>query len=76
MEEFKTISFTWKSSDITPDKMSTPVIYLTKNEKFGTFKNTYTTKIVNNKEEKHSNWEWLKEKYSIVAWAYQYELLP
>ena len=56
--------------------MSTPVIYLTKNEKFGTFKNTYTTKIVNNKEEKHSNWEWLKEKYSIVAWAYQYELLP
>lgn len=76
MEEFKTISFTWKNSDITPDKMSTPVIYLTKNEKFGTFKNTYSTKTVNNKEEKHSHWEQLKEKYSIIAWAYQYELLP
>ena len=38
----------------------------------GVFKNTYG--LMNSKL--YSHWEWLKEKYNIKWWCYQWEILP
>ena len=70
----KTITFVWNDADIVPDDFELPVIYLTINNKIGSFKNTYGL-YGGDESTKHSNWDRLKEKYNIKYWIYQKDLL-
>lgn len=76
-EEFlmsKTVTFEWKDADIAPDDFELPVVYCTGNNKIASFKNTYG--MYNGDEStKHSNWNWLREKYNVKYWVYQKDLL-
>lgn len=55
----------WRGSDFFP-LGNKPIVYCTANYKAGTFK------TVRDKRD----WEWKVDKYSIVCWCYQDELLP
>ena len=57
------VKFTWISADIEPDKKDEPIVYLTRNNKIGTFRD-------------FSDWDWYHEKYGITQWVYQKHILP
>ena len=65
----------WMDAKECPSDMNEPILYCTKNNKLGTFKNTvgYYGGDVSTA---HSDWEWLSEKYSVKYWTYQSEILP
>ena len=64
MNIFRT-SITWNNSDVyIPDQNEEPIIYCTSNNKIGVLNGV-----------KHQ-WSWLKEKYHIKWWCYQYYILP
>ena len=67
------LTIAWKNADVyTPQDIELPIIYCTGNNKMGVFKNTYG--LMNGKP--YSHWKWLKEKYNIKWWCYQWEILP
>ena len=57
------VKFTWISADIEPDEKNEPIVYLTRNNKIGTFRD-------------FSDWDWYREKYGITHWVYQKLILP
>ncbi len=70
----KTVTFVWNDADIVPDNFELPVVYCTSNNKIASFKNTYG--MYNGDEStKHSNWDWLREKYNVKYWVYQKDLI-
>ena len=73
--DFGTVTkFRWVSASIEPSSIFEPIIYQTNNNKLGVFKNTCS--MYNGDESTaHSNWYWLKNKYSIKYWTYQSELI-
>lgn len=59
------ISSIWNDINIVPSD-NKGIIYLTKNGKIGVIKSI-----------KSNNWDWyIADKYSIIKWAYIYDLLP
>lgn len=71
----QTITFIWYDDIVAPADFEAPVVYCSSNNKIGTLKNTYAI-IGGDTSKKHSNWEWLVEKYRIKCWTYQSDLLP
>lgn len=57
------VKFTWINADIEPDKKDEPIVYLTRNNKIGTFRD-------------FNDWDWYREKYGITHWVYQKFILP
>lgn len=70
----KTVTFVWNDADIVPDNFELPVVYCTKNNKISSFVHTYGM-YGGDENTKHSNWEWVKEKYNIKYWVYQKDLI-
>lgn len=71
----------WRDASEGPSDMNEPILYCTKNNKLGTFKNTvgyhstvgyYGGDVIT----AHSDWKRLSEKYSVKYWTYQSEILP
>lgn len=61
---FKT-TINWQNADIySPEQKDEPIIYCTANNKIGVFK------------EVKEHWPWLKKKYNIKWWCYQYYVIP
>lgn len=65
----------WQKSDNAPEDIYEPIVYCTKNNKMGVFKNTYTF-LGGNEENKISDWKFLKEKYNVTFWIYQKDIIP
>lgn len=64
MNIFRT-TITWNNADVyIPDQKEEPIIYCTANNKIGVLSGI-----------KHQ-WSWLKEKYHIKWWCYQYYIIP
>lgn len=54
----------WLNADVHfPEQSNEPIIYCTSNNKIGVFKDT-------------NNWKFLKDKYHIKWWCYQYYIIP
>lgn len=61
----------WQNAEVfTPLLLDEPVLYCTTNGKLGVFKNTREGIGPN------SRWKFLKEKYNVVWWVYQYSIVP
>lgn len=59
----KVVKFVWIDADIEPAAKDEPVVYLTRNNNIGKFKDI-------------SDWNWYREKYGITHWVYQKLILP
>ena len=61
----------WQNAEVyTPLLLDEPILYCTANGKIGVLKDTKGGTGLN------SHWKFLKEKYHIVWWVYQYHLVP
>jgi len=64
MNNFRT-TINWLNADVhRPEQTNEPIIYCTVNNKIGVLK------------EVKDHWTWLKEKYHIKYWCYQYYIIP
>lgn len=58
------ITIEWKNADVYfPESENDPIVYCTANKKIGTIKSV------------KNHWNWLKEKYNIKWWCYQWEIV-
>lgn len=65
MENNFILTLEWKNADVYfPELQNEPIIYCTVNKKIGVLKSVKT------------HWNWLKEKYNIKWWCYQWRILP
>lgn len=65
MENNFKVTLEWKNADVYfPEITNEPIIYCTVNDKIGVLK------------EVKNHWNWLKEKYNIKWWCYQWRILP
>ena len=67
------IEFEWKETSIEPI-MDKPVVYLTNNNKIGSFKHTMTC-FGGDWTKPFSGWNHLVDKYKIKYWCFQEELI-
>ena len=65
----------WRDASEGPSNMNEPILYCTKNNKLGTFKNTVGC-YGGDMSTAYNAWERLFEKYSVKYWVYQNEILP
>ena len=63
MENNFILTLEWKNADIYFLE-NEPIVYCTENKKIGTLKSV------------KNHWNWLKEKYNIKWWCYQWTILP
>lgn len=64
------ITFTWIDAEEIPSDVHEPVLYLTTNNKLGTFKDTETFSGSG-----LSHWESLRRKYHVKCWVYQKDVV-
>lgn len=73
MDNTLLLKMVWRNAEVYyPTDIERPILYCTKNNKLGVFKDTAT--LLYGKPCSH--WDWLKEKYSIKCWLYQDEIIP
>lgn len=59
----------WQNAEVfRPIILDEPILYCTTNGKLGTLKNI--------RSGVNSHWDFLKEKYHIAWWVYQYTITP
>lgn len=71
------ICFEWIDAAEAPEDWYAPVLYVTHNGKLGVLKDTVSWYGGNSKDKSRhfSDWDSLRDKYSIKQWIYQSELI-
>ena len=65
MENNFILTIEWKNADVySPELKNEPIVYCTAKKKIGTLKSV------------ENHWDWLKEKYNIKWWCYQWRIVP